>query len=78
MEREGGGGIVMGNTCKPMAVSMYEKIHYQKKKNLPSLALGILSHVSLWLHTTIATLLIPSKPIFAEEISGRQRVNRVI
>ena len=32
MEREVGGGIGMGNTCKPMAVSMYDKIHYKKKK----------------------------------------------
>ena len=34
MEREVGGGIGMGNTCKPMAcfISMYDKIHYKKKK----------------------------------------------
>ena len=34
VEREVGGGIGMGNTCKPMAVSFQcmTKIHYKKKK----------------------------------------------
>ena len=32
MEREVGGGFGMGNTCKPMAVSMYDKIHCKLKK----------------------------------------------
>ena len=33
VEREVGGGIGMGNTCKPHGcfISMYEKIHYNKK-----------------------------------------------
>ena len=75
----GEGGSWWGTHVNPWLFQCMRKfITKKKKKNLPSLALGILSHVSLWLHTTIATLLIPNKPIFAEEISGRQRVNRVI
>ena len=40
MEREVGGGIGMGKTCKLKDVSMYDKIHYKLKKKKKSLMLG--------------------------------------
>ena len=45
MEREGGGGIGMGNTCKPMAVSFQcmTKSTTKKKNNGRAFAFSIIS-----------------------------------
>ena len=44
MEREVGGGIGMGNTCKPMAVSFNFFTKFTKKKKKKKLGLKNLLH----------------------------------
>ena len=43
MEREVGGGIGMGNTCKPMAVSFQCMTKFTTKKKKPALLIAIKS-----------------------------------
>lgn len=63
-------------TLFTMALS---SVHFSTYESLPSLAVGRLSYVSLWVQTpNCNSLLIRNKPIFAEEISGHLLVNRVI
>ena len=68
MEREVGGGIGMGNTCKPMAVSFQcmtkfttnkKKGKRKKKKNSAAMNIGV--HVSL--SDLVSSVCMPSSGI---------------
>ena len=50
MEREVGGGIGMGNTCKPMAVSSQRMTKFTTKKKNDQYSLVIICHRTMLSH----------------------------